>query len=263
MRFIPASLLAVSFSLGVVSGASAADMPVKSPYVGAPPAFSWSGFYVGVHAGYNWSSNNWTSGGVVEDPTPGSLLVTPMKPKTDGILGGVQAGANYQIASWVVGMEADWAFLSRKGSSDGALLQNGAPPFGGFTITSTATSKIDWLAQFTGRAGYAFDRTLFYVKGGVAAGGTKDNFTLTQVQLGQSLFIDFGTKNNTLVGWTAGGGIEHFFSPNWSAKIEYNYVDLGSTSENFNFVVSPSSLTFRENIEHKLQIVKVGGNYKF
>jgi outer membrane immunogenic protein len=251
-----AALLIVSASAG-----SAADMAVKAPYVAQPPEFSWSGFYVGVHAGYNWSSNNWTSGGLVEDPT---FLVTPMKPKTDGVLGGVQAGANYQIASWVVGMEADWAFLSRRGSSDGTLLQNGAPAFGGFTITTTGTSKIDWLAQFTGRAGYALDRTLFYVKGGVAAGETSDNFSLTQVQPGgPTSFIDFGTKNNTLVGWTAGGGIEHFFSPNWSAKVEYNYVDLGSTSEKFNFVSGVTSLTFRENIEHKLQIVKVGGNYKF
>jgi outer membrane immunogenic protein len=260
MRFKVASMLAVSFSLGVVSGASAADMPAKSLYVAAPPEFSWSGFYVGVHAGYNWGSNKWASGGVVEDPT---FFVTPMTPKTDGVLGGVQAGANYQIASWVVGMEADWAYLGRRGSSDGTLLQNGAPAFGGFNITTTATSNINWLAQFTGRAGYALDRTLFYVKGGVAAGGTTDNFTVTQVQPGLSSFIDFGTKNSTLVGWTAGGGIEHFFSPNWSAKIEYNYVDLGSTLENFNFVSAPGTLTFRENIEHKLQIVKVGANYKF
>jgi len=153
--------------------------------------------------------------------------------------------------------------LGRKGSSDGMLLQNGAPAFGGFNITTTATSNIDWLAQFTGRVGYALDRTLFYVKGGVAAGGTQDSFTVTQVQPGASSFIDFGTKNNTLVGWTAGGGIEHFFSPNWSAKIEYNYVDLGSTSENFSVINGFNSLTFRENVEHKLQIVKVGANYKF
>jgi outer membrane immunogenic protein len=258
-KLVLSAAIAVSAILGT-GAASAADMPMKSPYVAALPAFSWSGFYVGVHAGYNWGSNNWTPGGVVEDPL---LSATPNNPKTNGPLGGIQAGANYQIASWVVGMEADFAYLGRKGSSDGTLLQNGAPPFGGATIATTATSNINWLAQFTGRAGYALDRTLFYVKAGVAAGGTQDNFIVAQGPPGLSSVIDFGTQNNTLVGWTAGGGIEHFFSPNWSAKIEYNYVDLGSTSENFNFVVSPSSLTFRENVEHKLQIVKVGANYKF
>ena len=66
MRLKAASLLAVSFSLNVVSGASAADMPVKSrPYVEAQ-VFSWSGFYLGLHAGYGWGSNNWNSRGVVK-----------------------------------------------------------------------------------------------------------------------------------------------------------------------------------------------------
>ena len=150
--------------------------------------------------------------------------------------------------------------MHAKGSSDGTLFQARVPGPG---ITTTATSQIEWLALFTGRAGYAFDRTLFYVKGGIAAAETKDNFTMSLATLLPPQFIDFGTKNNTQVGWTIGGGIEHAFAPNWSAKIEYNYVDLGSTSEKFNFVSGFSSLTFRENIEHKLQIVKVGGNYKF
>jgi outer membrane immunogenic protein len=253
-----ATLAAAALLIATASAGSAADMAVKTPYMAAPPAFSWSGFYLGVHAGYNWSSNDWTSRGLVEDPA-GTIFVDPLKPKTDGVLGGVQAGANYQIANWVVGMEADVAFLSRKGSSDGTINN-----LGGSALTATGTSKFDWLAQFTGRVGYAVDRTLFYAKGGVAAGGTKDNFSLTIVGGGAPIFADFGTKGNTLVGWTVGGGIEHFFSPNWSAKIEYNYVDLGKSSENFNFTNGgASSLTWREDIQHKLQIVKVGANYKF
>jgi outer membrane immunogenic protein len=258
MRFKAANLLAVSFSLGVVSGASAADMPVKSrPYAEAQ-VFSWSGFYLGLHAGYGWGSNNWNSRGVVEDPT-GLITVGPLKPKTDGVLGGLQAGANYQLASWVFGIEADLAVMHAKGSSDGTFVQAGS----GLGITTTATSQIQWLALFTGRAGYAFDRTLFYVKGGVAAAETKDNLSLLQFTSTPPLFLDFGTKNNTQVGWTIGGGIEHAFAPNWSAKIEYNYVDLGTTSENFNIFVAASSLTIRQDIEHKLQIVKVGANYRF
>ncbi|WP_197033564.1 outer membrane protein [Bradyrhizobium sp. URHD0069] len=251
--------MAVSLSLGVVSGASAADLPAKSrPYVEAQ-VFSWSGFYLGLHAGYGWGSNNWNLVGVLESPT---IIGNPLKPKTDGVLGGVQAGANYQLASWVFGIEADLAVMHGKGSSDGTLLQAGGAPIG---ITSTATSQIEWLALFTGRAGYAFDRTLFYAKGGVAAAETKDSFNLLQMAPTPQ-FIDFGSKNNTQVGWTIGGGIEHAFAPNWSAKIEYNYIDLGTSSENFNVLIAgaPSTtLTFRQDIEHTLQIVKVGANYRF
>jgi outer membrane immunogenic protein len=260
MRFKAASLLAVSLGLGVVSGASAADLPVKSrSYVEAPQAFSWSGFYLGLHAGYGWGTNNWTSRGIVEDPT-GLVTLTPIGTKSDGVLGGVQGGANYQLASWVFGIEADLAVMHAKGSRDGTMFQANAP---GLTVTTTATSQIEWLAMFTGRAGYAFDRTLFYVKGGIAAAETRDNFSMTQVAPPPGIFIDFPTKTNTQVGWTIGGGIEHAFAPNWSAKIEYNYIDLGTSSENFSVLVPPASITIRQDIEHKLQIVKVGANYRF
>jgi outer membrane immunogenic protein len=254
MRFKAASLLAISLSLGVVPGASAADMPVKSrPYVEAQ-VFSWSGFYLGLHAGYGWGSNNWKSLGILEDP---NFVVGPVGPKTDGVLAGVQAGANYQLASWVFGIEADWAFMHAKGSANGGPALAFGVPTG---TTPTATSQIEWLALFTGRAGYALDRTLFYVKGGAAAAGTKDHFRLVTIPV----LLDLGTKTNTQVGWTIGGGIEHAFAPNWSAKIEYNYVDLGTTSEDFNAtVVPPSSLSIRQAIERKLQIVKVGANYRF
>ena len=254
-KLIVCALMAMS-AITSIGPASAADMAVKSPYAAAPPLFSWSGFYVGLHAGYGWGENNWNFGGVFEDP---SISRSRQRPKTDGVLGGVQAGANYQFASWVVGMEWDLAFLSRKGSFDDPLLRSGVP-IPGFNIT--ATSKFDWLTQFTGRAGYALDRTLFYVKGGIAAGETKDNLSLAAATAPPQ-FIDFGTKTNLLVGWTVGAGIEHFFTPNWSAKIEYNYVDLGSSAEKFNFTNGNASLTFLENIQHKLQIVKVGANYKF
>jgi outer membrane immunogenic protein len=116
--------------------------------------------------------------------------------------------------------------------------------------------------MFTGRVGYAVDRTLFYVKGGVAAAEFKDNYAITTTVPPINI-VDFGTKTNTDVGWIAGGGIEHAFTPHWSGKIEYNYVDLGTTSEKFNVVGPGASVTVREDIHHKLQIVKVGANYKF
>jgi outer membrane immunogenic protein len=111
--------------------------------------------------------------------------------------------------------------------------------------------------------GYAFDRTLLYVKGGVAGGGTKDNFTFSSLQMVPGSFIDFGTKNNLQVGGTIGAAVEHAFAPHWSAKIEYDYVDLGKNSENFTIFSNNTSLTVHEDINHRIQIVKVGANYRF
>jgi outer membrane immunogenic protein len=234
----------------------AADMPVKAGgYVPPPQAFSWSGFYLGLHAGYSWGSNNWGASTVFEQP----LTASALNPKTNGVLGGVQTGANYQLGSWVVGMEAEWAFTHGNGSASGPLFQGGVAIPNTF---ATATSQIDWLATFAGRAGYAFDRTLFYVKGGVAAAEFKDNFSLVVTPPGIPALLDFGTKTSTQVGWIVGGGIEHAFAPNWSAKIEYDYADLGKNRELFN-IFSTTTATFPEDIHHKLQIVKVGANYRF
>jgi outer membrane immunogenic protein len=254
-KLIVCAAVAISAMLGI-GAASAADLPLKSPsYVAPTPVFTWSGFYAGVHGGYGWGSNNWNSRGIFEAPT---FIVSSVSPKTNSVLGGVQAGANYQIASWVLGIEADWAFLHGQGSSDGTLSSPGLP----ITDTATGTSQIEWLATFTGRAGYAWDRSLFYVKGGVAAAGYKDNFVLSTPAT-PPVFIDFGTKGNTLVGWTVGAGFEYAFAPHWSAKVEYNYADLGTASERFNTFATNSSITAMEDIHHTLQIVKVGASYRF
>lgn len=251
MRYTIASVTVLVFSLGAVSNAPAADLPTKAPYGVTDTVFSWSGIYVGLHAGYSWGSNRWTSGGVLEDPT---IAVSPISPTTNSALGGVQAGANYQAGNWVVGFEWDFAALGHKGSAAGTLTTVGV------ILPTTATSKIDWLTQFTGRAGFALDRTLLYVKGGVAAGEAKDGFSLVSPI---PLFLDFGTKSNLLTGWVGGAGVEHFFGPNWSGKIEYDYIDLGNTTETFSSAIAGGTITVRQTIEHKLQIVKVGANYKF
>jgi outer membrane immunogenic protein len=241
-----------------MAAASAADLSLKSPSYPQPiPAFSWSGFYAGVNVGYGWGSNDWNSSGIFEDPT---FTVGSVRPKTNGVLGGVQAGANYQIASWVFGVETDWAFMHGKGSFDSTF---SSPVPGTINATITGTSQIEWLATFTGRAGYAWDRSLFYIKGGVAAAGYKDGLDLFTSQPSPPAFIDFGSKDNTLVGWIVAGGYEYAFSPRWSAKIEYNYVDLGKTSEKFNFAAIGGSITVMEDIHHTIQIVKVGANYRF
>jgi outer membrane immunogenic protein len=251
MRNTIATAAAVLLATTVAGAAADMTMPLKAPPV---PYFTWDGFYLGVNVGYAWGTNDWTSQGLAE---LGGVTVTDMKASTNNVLGGVQAGANYQFGSWVMGIEADLSALGAKGSAPGAVFVGGVPA----GIATTGTSQLDWLALFTGRLGYAWGNALLYVKGGVAAGETKDNFSVF-APAGPT-FIDFGTKNNLMVGGTIGGGIEYAFLPHWSAKIEYNYVDLGKNSENFNFTTGAASLTFREDIHHTANIIKFGTNYRF
>ena len=110
-------------------------------------------------------------------------------------------------------------------------------------------TKNSWLATFRGRVGYAFDRWLPYITGGGAYGNVKA--TATDIPTGSVL----GTASKNQLGWTVGAGLEYAFLGNWTAKIEYLYVDLGS----FDAGLAPlaANVSFKENI------VRAGLNYKF
>jgi outer membrane immunogenic protein len=125
---------------------------------------------------------------------------------TSGGSGGVHAGYDIQTGVLVYGIEADAAL----GGIEGSGTDGGDEP--------TLNSKVTWLATVRGRVGYAFDRFLVYATGGVAfAGGT-----LT-VRHDASRASD----RQTHIGWTVGGGVEYAIDDNWSAGLEYRYVDLG------------------------------------
>jgi outer membrane immunogenic protein len=161
------------------------------------PAFTWSGFYVGVQAGYGWGDTDARTGTL-------SAFNEAYSYNTSGALGGVHAGYNWQAQSIVLGLETDIEVAGIDGSGIG-------------TLGSTHTTQIDWLGSFRGRVGVAADRTLFYLTGGLA-------------------YADIDTAGPSIsnsdwrTGWTLGGGIEHAFTPNITARIEYRYTDLGSDS---------------------------------
>ena len=232
-------LLLAALGLAAIAGTSAlaADMPRGRPlppprapaYV---PFFTWNGFYVGINAGYGFGRSAWTDT-VTQDSTGNFNVNGPM-------VGGT-VGYNLQFGTFVLGLEGDLDWTNIKGSVTA-------------NCPSTCETSNHWLGTARGRIGYAFDRFMPYLTGGAAFGDVKGSL------------LGVGDFKQTKVGWTAGGGVEYAFAGNWSAKIEYNYVDLGSQRENYNIVLGGAqtqSLTFRENIEHRLHIVKVGGNYKF
>lgn len=236
-RLISALLLSLACSTAL-----AADLTSRAaaPLAPAAPAFTWTGFYVGAHGGYG-------SG----EPKSGISW------DVEGAFGGVQAGANYQHGAAVFGIEADIALTDLNGSVSSVATASNA------TLSSTArltlTSELEWLGTVRPRIGYAFDQTLVYATGGLAFAefslGADLAVTTTVLSSGLSSTSQAATSaSDTIYGWTLGGGIEHAFMPNVSAKLEYSYVKL-DRDEDFDRVARGA---FFEG-----HLGKIGVNYRF
>jgi outer membrane immunogenic protein len=213
-------LLATIGLLGLaVTSAAAADLPRAMPPTKAPAFIPAVYSWNGFYLGIN-GGGAWGksdwSGFGGTDPSGGLV--------------GVTAGYNWQSGQWVFGLEADIDWASIKGST----------ACGAFSCET----KNNWLGTARGRLGYAFDRVMPYVTGGAAFGDVK----ATQAGI--------GSVSDTNVGWTVGAGIEAAVIANWTAKLEYLYVDLGDVS-------CGSCLPVGTNVDFRTHIVRAGLNYRF
>jgi outer membrane immunogenic protein len=218
------------------AAALAADMPTPSPPVRSPAAaYNWTGFYIGINGGFGTGNSNWSDGPVV---TTGSF------PTSDFLIGG-KAGGNYRIGQHVFGIEGDGDWTNLKGNSGstcGAISAVVPPP-------AACQTQSEWLATVRGRVGYAFDRILLYGTAGAAFGN---------VQTGLNPPATF--DSSVEAGWTAGAGLEFGLAQNWTAKVEYLFVDLpnGSCTTVGNCAGAAGSIvSFDESI------VRAGVNFKF
>jgi outer membrane immunogenic protein len=227
------------------------------------PAYNWSGWYAGVNVGGSWGQSDVSSlivspGGV--NITANQALISATNSprlKPDGFTGGGQFGYNYQAGAWVLGVEADFDYLGLRSSRT-----NTVPFPNGGTFTTFNSVKTDWLFTLRPRAGYAFDRTLLYVTGGLA---------VTEIKY-VGTYADFinetsaSTFSKTKAGWTVGAGVEHAFTNAWSAKVEYLYTDFGTTSvadPSFNNAGGQTPRTFTHDVHLKTNTVRAGLNYHF
>jgi outer membrane immunogenic protein len=234
-------LWAGAFALVAGGQALAADLPPpvapRAPATYVPttvPVYNWSGIYIGANGGYAFGTSAWN------DPT-GALAIPPGAISTgnfntNGWLAGGTVGGNVQWGSAVLGIEGDWDWSNINGTS--------GTPFG--CLPGGCETKADWLATVRGRAGWAFDRVLLYGTGGAAFAPVQAGFPVAGT----------GFSSNTQVGWTAGAGLEFAFAPNWTAKAEYLYADLGSSTCTAN-CFGNTSVKFTDNI------VRAGINFKF
>lgn len=244
--------------------AMAADMAVKAPLAPPVPVWTWTGFYVGGNIGYGWSDRNST----IVAPDAASIaffggtlaagaLPSVYNPRPSGVLGGAQAGYNWQVNKVVFGIEGDIQGADVRGSN--TILTSGV---GGFVpITATATERLDWFATARGRIGLAASSALFYVTGGAAYGQVNHSLFAAAPAIPQSAG---GSRTSTDAGYVVGAGVEWAFNKNWSVKGEYLYMDLG----NHNTIASgisgtPAGATLVMTSREQYNIVRAGLNYKF
>lgn len=259
------SIFAAAAMALVAAPACAADMPVKASPTAIAAAYNWTGWYVGGNVGYGWANNTgglWDS--QVDTPTVaiagyfalGGNVLPGVKPS--GVIGGAQAGYNWQAASWVLGVVADIQAADMQAFGSATVT-----PGVGSTTIQTNNARIDWFGTVRGKVGYAANNWLFYGTGGVAYGQVKSSLAFNCVGcIPQTLWA--GATSSTQVGWAAGAGIEVGLSPNWTAGVEYLHIDLGSISTTaFPDTAIAAGSSVSANSKFAADMVRATLNYKF
>lgn len=187
--------------------------PAAQAYAPAAAVYDWSGAYIGIQGGYAWTQLTPPAGFATQDFDGGSV--------------GAYAGFNFQHDNFVFGLEGDANYNWNERTYGVAPL--------------TATAGTDWDGSVRGRLGYAIDRTMVYGTGGIA-------FTRAFIEP-----AGLDRETETFTGWTVGAGVEHAFTDNLAARVEYRYTDFGR--RDFGIAGADSDL-------HQ-HTVRVGLGYKF
>lgn len=238
---IAASILAVT----AATSAQAADVVMRQPVVMAVPMFSWTGFYAGGQIGGAWSDSS------LDVLGQGAFagFANDFSPDPSGFIGGLYAGYNFDMGNnLVIGAETDWVFSNISKSETAGFLAD--------TINATdyeveGRIKEKWMGATRIRIGYGWDRWMPYIAGGVAYGKVDSNLRFGDAD---SVF-SISNSSKTLVGWTAGAGVDYAVMDNVILRLEYRYTDLGHKD------FANDLYTYRVN--YKTNDFRVGVAYKF
>lgn len=252
-----------SLTITLVAGPALAEdlMPPSTK-----PSFDWTGFYVGVNAGYNWgqldtSDNSVTTTGPLVGLGEGTFAPTifpggDRSTSVDGWLGGAQIGYNRQMGAWVLGIEAD--FQGSDFEDSDSFLGSVAGPY------YETASEINAFGTVRGRVGYAFDNVLLFVTGGLAGAESEAHLAIQGGVPGAFTGPRFSdSQSETMLGYAVGGGLEWAIANSaWSLKAEYLHVDFGSERYAFSFAGTGGD-TATSDGDVTLDIARVGVNFAF
>jgi outer membrane immunogenic protein len=249
--------LATTAMVALAAGsASAADMPVKARPLPPPPppCAQFGGFYVGANAGYGFGEHRFRDLDGF-GPFAGFFLPNEATRSSEGFVGGIQGGYNWQTRCTVFGIEADyqWARIGHDDVFDG--------PLG--LATLTVSNNLRSFGTVRTRGGVVVDNLLLYVTGGLAYANTERSVTLNVPALGIS---ESFSSDKTRWGWTAGFGTEYqfAFNSNWSFKTEVLYARFKTEDTSFTCtLLCAPDRTVRFEHESSAWVTRIGINYKF
>jgi outer membrane immunogenic protein len=219
-RILLATVVLTAFA---TANAIAADIPARMPAKapGYVTSYNWTGLYLGINGGGTWGRSNWTGGGI----STGNF-------DASGALIGGTIGSNWQTGAMVLGLEGDLDWSSIRGST-------------AITCVPNCETRNSWLGTVRGRLGFAWDRVMPFVTGGVAFGNIRAGG------------VGLATETSTKAGWTVGAGLEAAIAGPWTAKVEYLYVDLGNST------CSAVTCGVATNVRFNANILRGGINYRF
>ncbi len=235
-----------ALAMTAASSAMAADLPVKAPPPVAPVYYSWTGCYIGGNVGAAWrGGDGWTDD---------RFGLTFGGRNNDGrfVIGG-QVGCDYQFNQFVIGAEWDADWTGRRDVNATVFV----PGVGTLAATGGASGFISTLAA---RFGVAIDRVLLYGKAGFGWVGAEGDLTIANLTTGNAIVLSGGGSRT---GWVIGAGAEWAFTPNWSMKLEWDY--LRRSGDTFTVPLGARFLagdTFSTG-DRNIQVVKLGVNYRF
>jgi outer membrane immunogenic protein len=240
-----------------MGGGNYRSMPVKAPVAAI---WSWSGFYIGGHAGYGWGDD--PTNDLIQRfnvPTPPVFLAGE---HPNGFVGGFQAGANWQDRSFVGGFEIDLSGTDLKSSASATDIAI----FAGTPLSVTKAVKLDLLGSARARLGYLVSPdVLLYGTGGLA--WTHYQQTISSFRDNPGDFIDLSPTATWRYGWVAGAGGEmRLWNSNWLARVEYLHYDFGNSGNAFNGFTTdgvPNFITSQRMSGHlTADVVRTGISYK-
>jgi outer membrane immunogenic protein len=254
-------------AIAAFSGSAlAADLPMKAPAAVPPvPVWSWTGFYLGGNVGYLIENDQ----GNTFFTQPAATFVTGQQfnAASRSFVGGVQGGYNWQVSSWVLGIEADWDWTNSNYGPFCRTADAGPPCSDAGRGFLNFSGKTEWLASVRGRVGWTWNQFFVYATGGGAWGRVDTTISSNCLVAGcgnnavtNALTASFGNNRS---GWVAGLGTEFVISGNWTGRVEWLHYDLGNLTTT---LVAPATFgSYTASYSRSLQYdtFRVGVDYKF
>jgi iron complex outermembrane receptor protein len=262
----------INYKFDPTGAAYAASADARSPMLFKAPvlaAWTWAGPYVGGTIGYSAGKSKTDT--IFSDPGSGAeLFAISASRSLDGAIGGAQAGYNWLAGIWLAGVEVDLNYSSQRAKlravCSGEICNPGL--IGVINDPSVIAKfddgqKLEWFATLRGRLGVTVTPdAIAYVTGGLAVGEVMTAGTVFGFDGDGNPINTIVSSHNTKAGLAVGGGIEGRLVGNWTAKIEYLYLDLGTvTTIPTPAPNSTTAVAFNSRVTDN--ILRVGVNYKF